>query len=162
MRPIGDGAASRPTAMSAWLDAMIDPAGVDAKTISDRRECSTAKSHETVGHARRKADQSPPGRCCPPIARVGFSFNPYRWREHIDPKAGMVRLVLGLGTRASEWTDAVRVIEPAHLPGAAAGLVLHADTLKQEVLCYLERGEVGGEEGPGDKATGVKAAGDEG
>jgi hypothetical protein len=41
---------------------------------------------------------------------------------------------------AAEWADAVRVIEPAHLPDAT-GLVLHADTLKQEVLCYLERGE---------------------
>ena len=41
---------------------------------------------------------------------------------------------------AAEWADAVRVIEPAHVPGAG-GLVLHADTLKQEVLCYLERDE---------------------
>ncbi len=45
-----------------------------------------------------------------------------------------------LAPDAAEWADAVRVIEPAHLPDAR-GLVLHADTLKQEVLCYLERGE---------------------
>jgi len=47
-----------------------------------------------------------------------------------------------LAPDAGEWTDAVRVIEPAHLPDAS-GLILHADTLKQEVLCYLERGEGG-------------------
>ena len=41
----------------------------------------------------------------PPIAGVGFSFNPYRWSETIDPEAGMMRLVLGLGTRAVDRTD---------------------------------------------------------
>jgi hypothetical protein len=41
----------------------------------------------------------------PPIAGVGFSFNPYVWSEHIDPKAGVVRLVLGLGTRAVDRSD---------------------------------------------------------
>jgi len=41
----------------------------------------------------------------PPIAGVGFSFNPYRWSETIDPEAGMIRLVLGLGTRAVDRAD---------------------------------------------------------
>ena len=39
---------------------------------------------------------------------------------------------------AAEWTEAVRIIEPHDLPDACA-LVLNADALKQEVLCYLER-----------------------
>lgn len=41
----------------------------------------------------------------PQIAGVGFSFNPYTWNEHIDPKAGVVRLVFGLGTRAVDRSD---------------------------------------------------------
>jgi len=41
----------------------------------------------------------------PPIAGVGFSFNPYRWSDAIDPEAGMMRLVLGLGTRAVDRAD---------------------------------------------------------
>jgi len=41
----------------------------------------------------------------PQVAGVGFSFNPYAWNEHIDPKAGMVRLVFGLGTRAVDRVD---------------------------------------------------------
>jgi len=41
----------------------------------------------------------------PEIAGVGFSFNPYVWSEHIDPSAGMLRLVFGLGTRAVDRTD---------------------------------------------------------
>jgi len=41
----------------------------------------------------------------PQIAGVGFSFNPYAWSPDIDPSAGVVRLVFGLGTRAVNRTD---------------------------------------------------------
>jgi hypothetical protein len=41
----------------------------------------------------------------PQIAGVGFSFNPFRWSGEIDPEAGMVRLVFGLGTRAVDRAD---------------------------------------------------------
>lgn len=42
------------------------------------------------------------GNYFPHIAGVGFSFNPFVWNEDIDPKAGFLRLVFGLGTRAVE------------------------------------------------------------
>jgi pyruvate, water dikinase len=41
----------------------------------------------------------------PQVAGVGFSFNPYVWDRAIDPKAGVVRLVFGLGTRAVDRSD---------------------------------------------------------
>ena len=41
----------------------------------------------------------------PQIAGVGFSFNPYVWHKDIDPRAGVVRLVFGLGTRAVDRAD---------------------------------------------------------
>ncbi len=41
----------------------------------------------------------------PHLAGVGFSFNPFVWHEDIDPQAGMLRLVFGLGTRAVERTE---------------------------------------------------------
>jgi hypothetical protein len=41
----------------------------------------------------------------PQTAGVGFSFNPYVWSNYIDPKAGMIRLVFGLGTRAVDRSD---------------------------------------------------------
>ncbi|MBL7076734.1 MAG: pyruvate, phosphate dikinase [Kiritimatiellae bacterium] len=41
----------------------------------------------------------------PPVAGVGFSFNPFVWNPEIDPNAGVVRLVFGLGTRAVDRTD---------------------------------------------------------
>ncbi len=36
----------------------------------------------------------------PELAGVGLSYNTFVWQKDIDPKAGMLRLVLGLGTRA--------------------------------------------------------------
>lgn len=41
----------------------------------------------------------------PHAAGVGFSFNAYAWHRDIDPSAGMLRMVLGLGTRAVDRTD---------------------------------------------------------
>jgi pyruvate,water dikinase len=41
----------------------------------------------------------------PQVAGVGFSFNPYAWDRDIDPKAGVLRLVFGLGTRAVNQSD---------------------------------------------------------
>lgn len=40
----------------------------------------------------------------PAAAGMGCSYNPYKWMEHMNPDAGMLRLVVGLGTRAVERT----------------------------------------------------------
>lgn len=42
---------------------------------------------------------------CPHVAGVGFSFNSYVWSDYIEPEAGMLRLVFGLGTRAVDRSD---------------------------------------------------------
>jgi hypothetical protein len=36
----------------------------------------------------------------PDMAGVGISYNTYIWKKEMDPQAGMLRLVFGLGTRA--------------------------------------------------------------
>ncbi|HEX9191925.1 MAG TPA: PEP/pyruvate-binding domain-containing protein, partial [Candidatus Deferrimicrobiaceae bacterium] len=41
----------------------------------------------------------------PQLAGVGLSYNPYVWSDQIDPEAGVLRLVFGLGTRAVERYD---------------------------------------------------------
>ena len=41
----------------------------------------------------------------PQVAGVGISYNPYVWSKEIDPRAGMMRLVFGLGTRAVDRVD---------------------------------------------------------
>ncbi len=41
----------------------------------------------------------------PDLAGVAMSHNPYVWREDLDSRAGLVRLVLGLGTRAVDRVE---------------------------------------------------------
>lgn len=41
----------------------------------------------------------------PDLAGVALSHNPYAWNEELDPRAGLMRLVLGLGTRAVDRVD---------------------------------------------------------
>ncbi len=41
----------------------------------------------------------------PQVAGVGLSYNPYVWSGEIDPEAGVLRLVFGLGTRAVDRSD---------------------------------------------------------
>lgn len=57
----------------------------------------------------------------PHVAGVGLSFNPYRWSERIDPEAGLLRLVFGLGTRAvdradDDYTRIIALNAPSHRP----------------------------------------------
>ena len=57
----------------------------------------------------------------PHMAGVGLSFNPYVWSEQIDPAMGMVRLVMGLGTRAvdrsdDDYTRVVSLSDPERRP----------------------------------------------
>ncbi|MBN2243924.1 MAG: pyruvate, phosphate dikinase [Acidobacteria bacterium] len=60
----------------------------------------------------------------PQAAGVGLSFNPYAWSEKIDPEAGLLRLVFGLGTRAvlafeGDYTRIVALNAPLHRPEAS-------------------------------------------
>ncbi|MHC4719139.1 MAG: PEP/pyruvate-binding domain-containing protein [Planctomycetota bacterium] len=41
----------------------------------------------------------------PNLAGVGASYNAFVWKPHLDPKAGMIRLVFGLGTRAVDRVE---------------------------------------------------------
>jgi pyruvate phosphate dikinase-like enzyme len=41
----------------------------------------------------------------PAFAGVGFSYNTFVWRHDINPNAGMLRLVIGLGTRAVDRVE---------------------------------------------------------
>ena len=41
----------------------------------------------------------------PCVAGVGYSFSPYRFMGDLDPNAGMLRLVMGLGTSAVDRTE---------------------------------------------------------
>jgi pyruvate,water dikinase len=75
----------------------------------------------------------------PQVAGAGFSFNPYVWNEDIDPRAGMLRLVFGLGTRAvdrtsDDYTRLIALNAPDKRPESSADDIRkfsqhHADVL---------------------------------
>jgi len=57
----------------------------------------------------------------PEMAGVGLSHNPFVWKKGMDPKAGMIRLVFGLGTRAvnrveNDYPRIIAVDEPLVKP----------------------------------------------
>jgi hypothetical protein len=65
----------------------------------------------------------------PQIAGVGLSYNPFAWSEYIEPQAGMLRIVFGLGTRAVErydddYTRLVALNAPLRRPEADFGEVV--------------------------------------
>lgn len=64
----------------------------------------------------------------PHVAGVGLSFNPYVWSAQIDPAAGVLRLVFGLGTRAvrrsdNDYTRIVALNAPERRPETASSEV---------------------------------------
>jgi hypothetical protein len=75
----------------------------------------------------------------PQIAGVGFSFNPYVWNETIDPEAGVMRLVFGLGTRAvnrsdDDYTRVVALNEPTRRPEASFQEIAQYSQRKMEYI----------------------------
>ncbi|OFV81435.1 MAG: pyruvate, phosphate dikinase [Acidobacteria bacterium RBG_16_64_8] len=82
----------------------------------------------------------------PQAAGVGLSYNPYVWNECIDPEAGMLRLVFGLGTRAvnrsdDDYTRIVALNAPERRPEANLDEVTEyaqrrVDVLDLEANCF--------------------------
>ncbi len=75
----------------------------------------------------------------PQIAGVGYSFNPYVWNPSIDPKAGVLRIVFGLGTRAvnrydDDYTRVVALNAPDRRPEANIDEVRRYAQQKVEIL----------------------------
>ncbi len=75
----------------------------------------------------------------PQIAGVGFSLNPYAWSEYIDPRAGVLRLVFGLGTRAvdrsdDDYTRVVALNAPQRRPEANYDEMRHYTQRKVDYL----------------------------
>jgi pyruvate,water dikinase len=97
----------------------------------------------------------------PELAGVGFSFNPFVWHPDVDPKAGFLRLVFGLGTRAvdrldDDYTRIVSLSAPHLRPEGSdvAQVARHAQRrvdllhlpLNQQLTLYLD--EVLGDTSP--------------
>ncbi|MFC1641416.1 PEP/pyruvate-binding domain-containing protein [Myxococcota bacterium] len=79
----------------------------------------------------------------PQLAGVGFSFNPFVWNREIDPKAGMLRLVFGLGTRAvdrcdDDYTRIVALNAPLRRPDSTYGDLRKYSQKQVDVLDLTE------------------------
>ncbi|OQA02770.1 MAG: phosphoenolpyruvate synthase [Planctomycetes bacterium ADurb.Bin401] len=71
-----------------------------------REKWGLLEKDEPMGLLVQRVSGGPHGRYFyPQAAGVALSFNPFVWNEDIDPKAGMIRLVFGLGTRAVDRND---------------------------------------------------------
>lgn len=86
----------------------------------------------------------------PQVAGVGYSYNPYVWSRQIDPKAGMVRLVFGLGTRAvnrvdDDYTRVIALNEPQQRPDREGpGVARHAQ--RRVDVIDMESGQLASED----------------
>ncbi len=69
----------------------------------------------------------------PALAGVGFSHNPFRWNQKIKHKAGFLRLVWGLGTRAVD-----RVTDDYPRMVALSHPTLRPETSREEIRRYSQ------------------------
>ncbi|MGD9110089.1 MAG: PEP/pyruvate-binding domain-containing protein [Phycisphaerales bacterium] len=79
----------------------------------------------------------------PYLAGVGISYNTFIWEPELDPEAGMVRLVFGLGTRAVErveddYPQIVALDDPLRRPYSKTQDVLRFSQHKVDLLKLAE------------------------
>lgn len=99
---------SRQERLDALLDAIrrVYASVFDPDTLLYRRDRGLLGSEERMALLIMRVSGGVRGHYFfPQAAGVGLSYNPYRWHQDIDPDAGMVRLVFGMGTRAVDRAD---------------------------------------------------------
>jgi len=99
---------SREERLTALLDAVriVYASILDKETLRYRKSRGLLESEERMALLIMRVSGARRGRYFfPQSAGVGLSYNPYRWHPEIDPEAGVVRLVFGLGTRAVDRSD---------------------------------------------------------
>jgi pyruvate, water dikinase len=99
---------SREQRMAALLDAVrcVYASVLGEEALEYRKRRGLLESEERMALLIMRVSGAPQGRYYyPQAAGVGLSYNPYVWHPDIDPRAGVVRLVFGLGTRAVDRSD---------------------------------------------------------
>ncbi len=99
---------SREARMEALLAAVrtVYASVLDEEALRYRQKRGLLASEERMALLVMRVSGAAYGRYYfPQAAGVGLSYNPYVWHEDIDPRAGLVRLVFGLGTRAVDRSD---------------------------------------------------------
>lgn len=75
----------------------------------------------------------------PAFAGVGLSYNPFRWSKRIQRKAGLLRMVTGLGTRAvdrvaSDYPRMVALSHPELRPESSTSMQRHYSQHLMDVI----------------------------
>ncbi|MDF3129039.1 PEP/pyruvate-binding domain-containing protein [Kiritimatiellaeota bacterium B1221] len=101
--------------LEALLDAIrqVYASALDEEALRYRKRRGLLHRDEQMALLLQRVSGQRYGRYYyPQLAGVGLSYNPYVWHRDIDPGAGVIRLVFGLGTRAvdSNEDDHTRVI----------------------------------------------------
>ncbi len=95
--------------LTALLDAIrtVYASTMSEEALSYRRRRGVLERDEQMALLVQRVSGSVyDGFFFPQLAGVTYSFNPYVWSREIDPHAGVLRLVFGLGTRAVDrWDD---------------------------------------------------------
>jgi len=115
---------TRQQRLNEFTDAVrkIYASSMSEDALMYRAKWGLLEKDEPMGLLVQRVSGAPHGRYFyPQAAGVALSFNPYVWNEDIDPKAGMIRLVFGLGTRAVDRNDddyarIVALNTPAKIP----------------------------------------------
>jgi pyruvate, water dikinase len=117
---------SREERLAALLDAVrcVYASVLDEEALRYRQRRGLLQSEERMALLVMRVSGAPQRRFYyPQAAGVGLSYNPYVWHPDIDPRAGVLRLVFGLGTRAvdrcdDDYTRLVALNAPSQRPGA--------------------------------------------
>ena len=94
--------------LRSFLDAIraVYASSMSREALSYRERHGLLKRDEQMALLVMRVTGELQGRAFyPHLAGVGFSYNPFVWGPEIDPKAGVLRLVFGLGTRAVDRVD---------------------------------------------------------
>lgn len=79
---------------------------MDRSALEYRRNRNLSQSEEQMAILVQRVSGTRFGEYFMPCAAgTGFSYSLYRWSNDLDPGAGMLRLVAGMGTRAVDRTD---------------------------------------------------------
>jgi hypothetical protein len=132
--------------MQALLNAVraIYASVLDEEALTYRKRRGLLESEERMALLIMRVSGAPHGRYYyPQAAGVGLSFNPFVWHKDIDPEAGVVRLVFGLGTRAvdrcdDDYTRLVALNAPGRRPEATLDDVCEHSQKRMDCLDLQE------------------------
>ncbi len=89
--------------LAGFIDAVrrVFASTMDEDALTYRRQRGLDRLDEQMALLVQRVSGSHHGNYFfPDMGGVGMSYNTFVWKSDMDPKAGMLRLVLGLGTRA--------------------------------------------------------------